>query len=136
MGLATRKCTPCENGNLQPLSESAAYTLRNQVSGLAGRASSLLAVHFDGWTQAAHQSCAALKLFSPQVPGWRLEKTDQGSLCLRQEWKVKDSRSGDELIKRIGDVAEAEGHPPELHMKDDSAVAAELSTHAIGMQII
>ncbi len=69
-----------------------------------------------------------------QVPGWRLEKTDQGSLCLRQEWKVKDSRAGDELIKRIGDIAEAEGHRPEIHMKDDSAVAAELSTHAIGMR--
>ena len=76
----------------------------------------------------------ALKVASVQVPGWRLEKTDQGSLCLRQEWKVKDSRSGDELMKRIGDVAEAEGHRPEMHMKEDSAVAAELSTHAIGMR--
>ena len=48
MGLATRKCVPCENGNLHPLSESAAYTLRNQVGGLAGQASSHLAMHFDG----------------------------------------------------------------------------------------
>ena len=63
-----------------------------------------------------------------------MEKTDKGTLCLRQEWKVKDSQSGAELFRRIGVIAEAEGHHPDLHLKDDNAVSAELSTHAIGMQ--
>lgn len=69
-----------------------------------------------------------------QVPGWKLAKSDNGTLCLRQEWKVKDSRSGAELCKRIGDIAEAEGHRPDLHLNDGNAVLAELSTHAIGMR--
>ena len=63
-----------------------------------------------------------------------MEKTGKGILCLRQEWKVKDSKSGDELLRRMGEVAEAEGHHPDLHLRDDNTVLAELSTHAIGMQ--
>ena len=45
VGLATKKCSPCEKGNVQPMSESAAYTLRNQVSGLGGPIRGLIAVH-------------------------------------------------------------------------------------------
>ena len=32
VGLATRKCVPCEKGDVQPMDESSAYKLRNQVS--------------------------------------------------------------------------------------------------------
>lgn len=38
VGLATKECVPCEKGSMQPMDESAAYTLRNQVSTLFGRA--------------------------------------------------------------------------------------------------
>ena len=70
-----------------------------------------------------------------QVPGWRLEKTKEGTLCIRQEWKVKDAQSGNELLRRMNDIADAEGHHPDLHMEGDSMVLAELSTHSIGMHL-
>ena len=70
-----------------------------------------------------------------QVPGWRLEKTKEGTLCIRQEWKVKDAQSGNELLRRMNDIADAEKHHPNLHMEGDSMVLAELSTHSIGMSL-
>ena len=68
-----------------------------------------------------------------QVPGWRVEKTEEGTLCLRQDWTVRSFQSGVELFKRIGEVAEAEGHHPDLHLEGYNKVSAELSTHSIGM---
>lgn len=66
------------------------------------------------------------------MPGWRVEKTKEGTLCLRQDWKVKNFRCGIDLFKRIGEVAEAEGHHPDLHLEGYNMVSAELSTHSIG----
>ena len=37
-----------------------------------------------------------------------------------------------DLLKRLGDVAEAEGHHPDLHITGFNNVKAELSTHAVG----
>ncbi|CAK0784236.1 hypothetical protein CVIRNUC_007440 [Coccomyxa viridis] len=96
VGLAVRKCIPCAEGSMQPVAESDAYKLRNQV------------------------------------PGWRVEKTEEGTLCLRQDWTVRSFQSGVELFKRIGEVAEAEGHHPDLHLEGYNKVSAELSTHSIG----
>ena len=67
-----------------------------------------------------------------QIPGWRVEKTEEGTLCLRQDWNVRNFSSGIELFKRIGKVAEAEGHHPDLHLEGYNKVSAELSTHSIG----
>ena len=67
-----------------------------------------------------------------QIPGWRVEKTEEGTLCLRQDWNVRDFSSGIKLFKRIGKVAEAEGHHPDLHLEGYDKVSAELSTHSIG----
>lgn len=43
-----------------------------------------------------------------QVPGWQLREGSAGSLCLRQEWKVRDFMAGLALMQAIGDVAQAE----------------------------
>jgi 4a-hydroxytetrahydrobiopterin dehydratase len=37
-----------------------------------------------------------------------------------------------ELFRRVGEVAEAEGHHPDLHLVSYHDVAVELWTHAIG----
>ena len=71
-------------------------------------------------------------LIAMQVPGWRVEKTEEGTLCLRQDWNVRSFSSGVELFKRIGEVAEAEGHHPDLHLAGYNKVSAELCTHSIG----
>ena len=151
MGLATRKCVPCENGNVQPMDESSAYKLRNQVSHIwklkawhtpvtsnVHQRQSRTVTSCSGSALAHHANpqhkshCTSSALIALQVPGWRVEKTKEGTLCLRQEWKVKNFRCGIDLFKRIGEVAEAEGHHPDLHLEGYSMVSAELSTHSIG----
>lgn len=67
-----------------------------------------------------------------QVPGWQLSNDQQGVLCLRQEWKVKNFKAGLDLFKRIGEVAEEEGHHPNLHLEGYNRVSAELNTHSVG----
>ncbi len=81
----------------------------------------------------AWQHTAEMNLLCTQVPGWQLVKGASGALSLRQEWKVRNFQAGLELFKRIGEVAEAEGHHPDLHLEGYNRVAAVLSTHSVGM---
>ena len=63
------------------------------------------------------------------VPHWKL--TGDGKR-LRREWRVKDFSVALDFFNRIGAIAEAEDHHPDLHVTGYRNVAAELSTHAIG----
>lgn len=63
------------------------------------------------------------------LPGWRL--TDDG-IRIRREWVVKHFRAGMEFFQRVAELAEAEGHHPDLHLVGYRNVAIELWTHAIG----
>jgi 4a-hydroxytetrahydrobiopterin dehydratase len=66
---------------------------------------------------------------SSNVPDWRLT-ADKKSL--RREWRVKDFLTALDFFSRIGDLAEAEDHHPDLHLTGYRNVAIELSTHALG----
>lgn len=96
LGIASKKCVPCEAGTTKALSDSEVNSYRNQV------------------------------------PGWQIIKNAQGHQCLRQQWKVKNFTSGLQVFDRIGQVAEAEGHHPDLHLEGYNTVAADLSTHSVG----
>jgi 4a-hydroxytetrahydrobiopterin dehydratase len=63
------------------------------------------------------------------VPSWRL--TDDGKR-IRREWRVKDFLTGLDFFRRVGEVAEAEDHHPDLHLVGYRNVAIELWTHAVG----
>ncbi|HET6573751.1 MAG TPA: 4a-hydroxytetrahydrobiopterin dehydratase [Fimbriiglobus sp.] len=63
------------------------------------------------------------------VPQWRL--TADGKRIVRT-WRVKDFAAGLEFFRRVGDLAEAEGHHPDLHLTGYRDVAIELWTHAAG----
>jgi 4a-hydroxytetrahydrobiopterin dehydratase len=63
------------------------------------------------------------------VPQWRL--TDDGKR-IRREWRVKDFATALDFFARVGQVAEAEDHHPDLHLTGYRNVAIELSTHAVG----
>lgn len=67
--------------------------------------------------------------FLKEVPDWRL--TSDGKR-IRREWRVKDFVTGLEFFNRIGQIAEAEDHHPDLHLVGYRNVAIELWTHAIG----
>jgi 4a-hydroxytetrahydrobiopterin dehydratase len=64
-----------------------------------------------------------------RVPAWK--QTADGKR-IRREWKVKDFASALDFFQHIGDVAEAEGHHPDLHLVGYRNVAVELWTHAVG----
>ena len=51
---------------------------------------------------------------------------------IRREWRVKDFASGLEFFQKVGDLAENEGHHPDLHLVGYRDLAIELSTHAVG----
>ncbi len=63
------------------------------------------------------------------VPHWKLAGDGHH---IRREWRVKDFLTALDFFQRIGQVAEAEDHHPDLHLTGYRNVAIELSTHAVG----
>jgi len=67
----------------------------------------------------------------PEVSGWELKEID-GVLQLQRNWKTKSFVKGLEIMKRVADVAEAEGHHPDLHLVNWNQLSINISTHAVG----
>ncbi len=63
-----------------------------------------------------------------QLPGWTL--TADGKR-IRKEWTVKHFMAGLDFFNQVAQVAEADGHHPDLHLVGYRNVAIELWTHAI-----
>lgn len=63
------------------------------------------------------------------LDGWRL--THDG-LRIRKDWVVKDFAAGIDFFKRVAELAESEGHHPDLHLEGYRNLWIELWTHAIG----
>ena len=51
---------------------------------------------------------------------------------LRVVHQVQNFTAGLDLFKRIAEVAEAEGHHPDLHLEGWNNVSAVLNTHSVG----
>ncbi|XP_008225361.1 PREDICTED: putative pterin-4-alpha-carbinolamine dehydratase [Prunus mume] len=66
-----------------------------------------------------------------KVDGWNLV-SEGDALRLKKSWKVKTFTKGLEMFKLIADVAEAEGHHPDLHLVGWNNVTVEIWTHAVG----
>ena len=56
----------------------------------------------------------------------------EGGKLIRRKYKFKDFVSAMGFLQKVGDVAEAEGHHPDLHLTGYRFAAIELTTHAIG----
>jgi 4a-hydroxytetrahydrobiopterin dehydratase len=63
------------------------------------------------------------------LPGWKL--TEDG-IRIRREWVATDFATAMEFLGRVADLAEEEGHHPDLHLVAYRNIAIELWTHAIG----
>ena len=70
-----------------------------------------------------------IKRLSPAVPKWRV---NTAGTALRREGNVEDFAAALDFFQRVGQVAEAQGHHPDLHLTGYRHMAIELSTHAIG----
>ena len=67
--------------------------------------------------------------FLRSVPGWTL--TPDGRR-IRREWTARNFQAAIDFFNRVADLAEREGHHPDLHLTGYRNVAIEVWTHAIG----
>jgi 4a-hydroxytetrahydrobiopterin dehydratase len=67
--------------------------------------------------------------YQEAVPDWQRTEDNKG---IRRSWRVKDFATALDFFQRIGQIAEAEDHHPDLHLTGYRNVTVELSTHAIG----
>jgi 4a-hydroxytetrahydrobiopterin dehydratase len=63
-----------------------------------------------------------------ELRGWQLR--DDGT-CIRREWVAEDFQAAIEFFNRVAELAEQEGHHPDLHLTGYRNFAVELTTHAI-----
>jgi 4a-hydroxytetrahydrobiopterin dehydratase len=64
-----------------------------------------------------------------QLRGWHLTHDGQR---IRKDWNVKNFMAGIEFFNRCAELAEKDGHHPDLHIEGYRNVWVELWTHAIG----
>jgi 4a-hydroxytetrahydrobiopterin dehydratase len=64
-----------------------------------------------------------------QLVGWKFTHDGQR---IRKDWIVKNFMAGIDFFNRCADVAESEGHHPDLHIEGFRNLSVELWTHAIG----
>lgn len=63
------------------------------------------------------------------LQGWQL--VGDGTR-IRKGWQVKDFMAGLAFFQRVAQVAEQEGHHPDLHLEGYRNASVEIWTHAIG----
>lgn len=61
--------------------------------------------------------------------GWTVTVDGQR---IRKEWTVKHFMAGIRFFNQVAEIAEAEGHHPDLHIVGYRNAAIEIWTHAIG----
>ena len=61
--------------------------------------------------------------------GWYLSYDGQR---IRKDWVVKNFMAGMDFFNKVAEVAEDDGHHPDLHIEGYRNVSIELWTHAIG----
>lgn len=64
-----------------------------------------------------------------KLNGWYI--THQGKR-IRKDWTVKNFMAGLKFFNQVAEVAEAEGHHPDLHLEGYRSLSIEIWTHAIG----
>jgi 4a-hydroxytetrahydrobiopterin dehydratase len=92
-------------------------------------------------TDLVHKHCASceggvsplsavqIEEYLRALPEWKQTSDHQR---IRREWRVKDFVTALDFFQRIGQVAEAEDHHPDLHLVGYRNLAVEIWTHAIG----
>lgn len=67
------------------------------------------------------------KALAEGLAGWRLMERR-----LEKEFKFKTFREALAFVNRVGELAESEGHHPDLSLHDYNRVTVALWTHAVG----
>jgi 4a-hydroxytetrahydrobiopterin dehydratase len=61
--------------------------------------------------------------------GWHIKRD---GLRIHKNWEMKDFMSGVDFFNRVAQLAEEEGHHPDLHLEGYRHAWIEIWTHAIG----
>lgn len=64
-----------------------------------------------------------------KLDGWYLTHDGQR---IRKDWTVKHFMAGMHFFNKVAEIAEEDGHHPDLHIEGYRNVSIELWTHAIG----
>ena len=74
-------------------------------------------------------TASQLKKYLAVVPHWILAADGKR---IRRKWVVKDFVIALDFFNRVGRIAQAEDHHPDLHLKGYRNVTIDLSTHDLG----
>lgn len=69
-----------------------------------------------------------IEKYLPEVPDWEVLDNKK----IQREFKFKDFKEAMAFVNKVADLAESEGHHPDIHLHNWNKVRLELSTHAIG----
>lgn len=64
-----------------------------------------------------------------ELEGWKLT---HGGTRIRRDWVMRDFSSSMAFLQRVAEVAEREGHHPDLHLEGYRNVWVEIFTHSTG----
>ena len=64
-----------------------------------------------------------------RLDGWKLTHDGQR---IRRDWTVENFLAGMDFFNRVAELAEAEGHHPDVHLEGYRNAWIEMWTHAIG----
>jgi len=63
------------------------------------------------------------------LDGWQITRDGQ---CTRKDWQMKNFMAGMEFFNLVAQLAEEEGHHPDLHLENYRDAWIEIWTHSIG----
>lgn len=81
----------------------------------------------EGGVQPLHSE--QLTVYSQQLPDWNIAGDEKS---ISREFTFKDFKEALAFVNRVGEIAESEGHHPDLNLFAFKKVLVTLSTHAIG----
>lgn len=71
---------------------------------------------------------AESEILLKQIPGWELSEDDK---TISRNYTFKDFKEALSFVQKVGEIAESEGHHPDIHLTNFKNVRIDLSTHAI-----
>ena len=71
---------------------------------------------------------SGFEVYLTQVPNWQVINDDK---AIERDFKFKNFREALDFVKIVGELAESEGHHPDIFLHNWRKVRLTLSTHAI-----
>jgi 4a-hydroxytetrahydrobiopterin dehydratase len=69
-------------------------------------------------------------MYHSAVPEWQVNR--EATHTITRKFLFKNFAAALRFVNQVGEIAESEGHHPNLHLHDFKYVTIELYTHAIG----